>query len=131
MTVHLTTKTIVGLSALTFGLSSTVFADASNNTHKLELKTRLVYFDREFDNESRDREQSALSYILNYQSSQFANIIGVNIAGYYLADPDHSGSNTEDILTRESDGELAGFSQIAEAYVNITPIEDLSIKLGW
>ncbi len=126
----LTQKMTIGVGLLSLVTSSMTQADTVNNKHDFELKTRFIHFDREFDNSVQNRDQSAIGYILNYQSPQFSHLIGVNLSGYYLAELDHSGSNNEDILTRESDGDLSGFSQIGEAYINVTPLKNLSIKIG-
>ncbi|MCE2028459.1 OprD family outer membrane porin [Sessilibacter corallicola] len=126
----LTQKMTMGVGVLSLVASSMVQADAINNKHNFEFKTRFIHFDREFDNSAQNRDQSAIGYILNYQSPQFSHLVGVNLSGYYLAELDHSGSNNEDILTRESDGDLSGFSQIGEAYINVTPLKNLSIKVG-
>lgn len=122
------TTTVLGLGAISFALATPgVAADAE---HKFQLKSRLIHFDRDYEKDSKDREQTALGIQLNYESPQFNDLIGVGVSGYLVEEIDHDGSLSEDILTKESNGELDGFALIGQAYVKLTPTESTSFKLG-
>lgn len=122
------TTTALGLGVLSFALATPGIA--ADDGHKFQIKSRLIHFDRDYENDSKDREQTALGIQLNYESPQFNDLVGVGLSGYIVQDIDHTGSLSEDILTKESNGELDGFGLIGQAYVKLTPTESSSFKLG-
>ncbi|MES9944528.1 MAG: OprD family outer membrane porin [Candidatus Thiodiazotropha sp.] len=125
-----TSAFLIAAGALTVSMTSTVLAaDAKLNGHKIATKARLIHFDRDFENDSSDREQTALGVELNYTSPQFGDIVGIGVSGYLVEDLDDDGATREDILTLD-DGELDGFSLIGQAYINLTPTKNSVIKIG-
>lgn len=94
-------------------------------------KTRMISFDREFENSNSDRSQTALGFELKYDSVYWNDFIGVGIAGYHVQELDSSGAERSDILTRNNDGHLDNqFSQIGEAYIKLKLGEDTQVKVG-
>lgn len=126
-------STIKTISILTVGTlfvgANSVMADNSGE-HSFQLKSRLIHFDRDFDNDTNDREQSALGFQLNYESAQYNDLIGFGASGYLVHELGSSGRNSEDILTRETSGELDGFGLLGQAFLKITPTDNFSVKLG-
>ncbi len=129
MTVPIKVITLIGAGSLSACLATVSFAGETTGEHKFQLKTRAIYFDRDYAKDSNDRDQSALAFQLNYNSPQFNDFIGVGLSGYMVNKLGAGGRQSEDILTSDSDG-LDGFSLIGQAYLNITPTDNSSIKLG-
>jgi hypothetical protein len=109
--------------------SNVLAADAKLNGHKIDTKVRLIHFDRDYDNDNNDREQTALGVELNYTSLQLIDIVGIGVSGYWVEDINDNGAAKEDIFQLE-DGELDGFSLIGQAYLNLTPTKNSVIKIG-
>lgn len=113
--------------AVSTGAQST-FA-AKNDEHSLDVKTRLIHFDRDFENDAADREQTALGFEANYVSPQYNDLIGFGVSGYIVQDIGDSGAVREDILTVD-DGQAEGFGLIGQAFLKLTPVDGLALKLG-
>lgn len=99
--------------------------------HSLELKTRGIYFDRDFETDSNDRSQSGLGLQLNYESPYFADFIGVGVSGYSVTKLDASGRETTDVLSVDNDGDVQdSFGQVAQAFVKLKYQDLAGAKLG-
>ncbi|MBR9869345.1 MAG: OprD family porin [Oceanospirillales bacterium] len=124
-----TTKllTVAVASAMLSG--QTVAADSNDSSYKLNTKTRLVYFDREYENTANDRTQSALAITADWSTPQYGGWFGVGISPYFVQEIDSDGKITEDVLTVK-DGEAQGYALIGQAFVNLTPFEGFSAKIG-
>lgn len=104
---------------------------AEDDGHKLELKSRVVHFDREFETSSRDRTQTALGLQLNYESPYFGDFIGFGVSGYSVTKLDASGLETTDVLSADSDGDLHdSFGKIGQAFVKLKYQDKAQLKLG-
>lgn len=129
MNKRLTIATLSGVIAATF--VPCVSAADSAPGHKLELKARGIYFDREFENPAGDRSQSALGLQLNYESPLFADIIGIGLSGYSVTKLDASGAVRSDVLKADNNGDFhASFGKIAQAYVKLKLGEAGDLKFG-
>lgn len=124
-----TTKllTVAVASAILSGHA--IAADNNDSSYKLKTKTRLVYFDREYENPANDRTQSALAITADWSTPQYGGWFGVGISPYFVQEIDSDGKITEDVLTVK-DGEAQGYALIGQAFVNLTPIEGFSAKIG-
>ena len=129
MTVSKFTNGLVRASALSLIAMPAAYAVDHSGEHQFQLKTRAMYFDRDFKDGSSDREQSALGFQLNYASPQYNDLVGFGFSGYLVTELGHSGAEREDILTKDGDG-LDGFALLGQTYINITPTENSGIKLG-
>jgi hypothetical protein len=120
------------LAVLAASLILPVFAHAAEEDgHKLELKARVIHFDREFDNSANNRTQTALGLQLNYESPHFADMIGFGLSGYSVTRLDSSGRVTNDILKVDNNGDFHdSFGKIAEAFVKLKYRDLLGLKLG-
>ena len=59
--------------ALMFILPAHTQANEANfKGHELNTKLRMIYFDRDYENDNNDRMQSALALQANYKSPQFS-----------------------------------------------------------
>lgn len=126
-----TSKTVsIPLLAAALVLSGPVLA-AEQDGHKLELKGRIVHFDREFENPANDRTQTALGLQLKYESPYLADMIGFGVAGYSVTRLDSSGRVVTDVLKVDNQGEFHdSFGKIAEAYVKIRHRDLAQATLG-
>ena len=116
-------------SLLLIGIQHSFAEDGKLGGHQVETKLRLIHFDRDFEDDEDDRDQTGLGLELNYKSPQFWDTVGLGLSGYVVEDLNDSGAVREDILTLD-DGELDGFALLGQAYLNFTPTDDFSIKLG-
>lgn len=99
--------------------------------HKLELKGRIVHFDRAFENPANDRTQTGLGLQLKYESPYLADTVGFGIAGYSVTRLDSSGRVVTDILKVDSQGKYHdSFGKIAEAYLKIRHRDVVEVTLG-
>lgn len=99
--------------------------------HSLELKSRVVHFDRSFETSSRDRTQTGLGLQLNYESPYFADIVGIGVSGYSVTRLDSSGFVTTDVLSADGSGGLHDtFGQIAQAFVKVKHQDLFGLKFG-
>ena len=120
----------IPLLATTLVLSGPILA-AEQDGHKLELKLRGIHFDREFDDDTRDRTQTALGVQLNYESPNFADLIGIGLSGYGVQRLDSSGFVTTDILKADNSGGLHDeFSKISQAFVKLKYRDLFALKFG-
>ncbi len=104
-------------------------ANADDSGYQLKTKSRLVYFDREYENPAKDRTQSAFSITADWTTPQYGGWIGIGLSPYFVEDLGSDGLVKADVLTVK-DGEMSGFALLGQAYVNLTPIDGLAIKLG-
>ncbi|QID17922.1 OprD family porin [Nitrogeniibacter mangrovi] len=104
---------------------------ADTEGHSLELKTRGIYFDRDYENDAKDRSQSALGLQLNYESPYFRDFIGIGLSGYSVTKLGASGHLTSDILSVDKDGDVHdSFGKIGQAFVKLKFKDVVSAKLG-
>ncbi len=104
---------------------------AEADGHKLELKLRGIHFDREFEDGTRDRSQTALGIQLDYESPYFADLIGIGVSGYAVQRIDSSGFVATDILKADNDGGLHDeFGKVAQAFVKLKYRDLVQLKLG-
>lgn len=97
----------------------------------ISTKFRGIHFDREYENESKDRTQSALGIELNYTSPMFGDVLGFDISGYHVQEMSTSGFAANDILTKDNNGEMdEAFSKIGQAYLKLNLDDKVSAKLG-
>lgn len=128
--MHKLNKSILALSITTALLSTSAFAaDADSKGYELKTKSRLVYFDRDYENDASDRSQSAFAITADWTTPQYGGWIGVGLSPYFVEDIDSDGAIKADILAVK-DGEMSGFALLGQAYVNLTPIDAMSIKIG-
>ena len=97
--------------------------------HEIQTKLRLIHFDRDFEDDEDDRDQTGLGLELNYKSPQLWETIGLGLSGYVVEDLSDGGDVREDILTLD-DGELDGFALLGQAYLNFTPSDNFTLKIG-
>lgn len=129
MKKRLTIGVLSGLCAAAF--VPCVSAADSAQGHKLELKARGIYFDREFENPADDRSQSALGLQLNYESPFFADMIGIGLSGYSVTKLDASGAVRSDVLKADNNGDFHdSFGKIAQAFIKLKFGEVADMKLG-
>lgn len=107
----------------------TLAATSSDSGYQLKTKTRFVFFDREFEDPANDRTQSAFAITADWTTPQYGNWFGVGISPYFVQDINATGRITEDVLTVK-EGEAQGYALVGQAYINLTPIEGLSAKIG-
>jgi len=119
--------TVAVASAILAGQA--VAADSDTGSYQLKTKTRLVYFDREYENAANDRTQSALAISADWTTPQYDGWFGVGISPYFVEDISSNGRITTDVLTVK-DGEAQGYALIGQAFLNLTPTKDLSTKIG-
>lgn len=104
---------------------------AQTEGHKLELKVRGIYFDRDYENDANDRSQSGLGLQLNYESPYYNDIIGVGVSGYSVTELSASGRKTTDVLSVDDDGDVHdSFGKIGQAFVKLKYQDLLAAKLG-
>ncbi|WP_438628733.1 OprD family outer membrane porin [Microbulbifer sp.] len=97
----------------------------------VNAKVRGIHFDRDYENDSKDREQSAMGLELGYSSGHLGNLIGFDVTGYHVQELASSGAVSNDILTRTNDGELDNaFSKIGQAYLKLNLADRVSAKIG-
>lgn len=122
--------TLMSVSVLSTGFLKTTFADdVKNNGHEMDVKFRTLYFDRNYDDSSKDRTQSALGTEFNYKSPQLANKFRVGISAYGVQKIGSSGLVKTDVLPKVGD-ELEGYGSIGQFYLEIKPTKNVSLKLG-
>lgn len=116
---------LIGVSAFSLSMTPAFAGDE----HSFQLKTRVIYFDRDYEKDSDDREQSALGIQLNYKSPQFNDLIGFGASGYFVEKISSSGRITNDVLT-VTNGKTDGYGLLGQAYLKLTPTDQFSLKLG-
>lgn len=122
----------VSTASLTLLATAPAFADEGFwEDGGFNAKARGIHFDRDYENDSKDRQQSALGLELGYSSGYLADLIGFDVTGYHVQKLSSSGLETNDILTRTSDGELDdAFSKIGQAYLKLNVADRVSAKIG-
>lgn len=104
---------------------------ADGNAQTLELKSRLIHFDREFENSANDRSQTALGLQLNYESGYFGDIVGFGLSGYSVTKLGSSGRVTTDILRADDDGDFHdSFGKIGQAFIKLKYADLVQAKIG-
>ncbi len=116
-------------TALLLGVQHSFAEDTKLGGHEIQTKLRLIHFDRDFEDDEDDRDQTGLGLEVNYKSPQLWDIVGLGLSGYVVEDISDGGDVREDVLTLD-DGELDGFALLGQAYLNFTPTDNFSIKLG-
>jgi len=97
----------------------------------VNAKVRGIHFDRDYENDSKDRQQSAMGLELGYSSGYLADLIGFEVTGYHVQKLAASGSASSDILPQTADGELDdAFSKIGQAYLKLNVADRVSAKIG-
>lgn len=114
------------IAALTVGQA---MAAGDDNTYQLKTKSRLVHFDREYENPDNDRTQSAFAITADWSTPMFGDWIGFGVSPYFVEDLHSGGLIKEDVLTVK-EGENQGFAILGQAFVTLTPLDKLAIKLG-
>lgn len=104
-------------------------AAETDNTYQLKTKSRLVHFDREYEDPDKDRTQSALAITADWTTPAFGNWIGFGISPYFVEDLHSGGLVREDVLTVK-DGKNQGFAILGQAFVSLTPLDNLAIRVG-
>ena len=108
-----------------------VASAAETEGHKLELKARGIYFDREFENDANDRSQSGLGLQLNYESPYYKDIIGFGVSGYSVSKISASGRETTDVLGTDRDNDIHdSFGKIGQAFVKLKYQDKVGAKIG-
>ena len=126
----ITTTQLLTAGAVATLLAGQTLAAASNDSgYQLKAKTRFVFFDRDYEGSANDRSQSAFAITADWTTPQYRDWFGIGISPYFLQDIDATGRITEDVLTVK-EGEAQGFALIGQAFINLTPIEGLSAKIG-
>ena len=121
---------LISVCTLAISLTNAVFADdIQNNGHELDLKFRTLFFDRDYEKSENDRTQSAFGAEFNYRSPKIDDWVRVGISAYTVEELDSSGLVKTDVLSKK-DGSLEGYGLFGQAYVEITPNKNSSIKLG-
>ena len=124
-----TTKWIIATGMMTVLTAGQAMAADNADTYQLKTKSRLVHFDREYENPDNDRTQSAFAITADWSTPMFGDWIGVGISPYFVEDLHSGGRVREDVLTVK-DGKNQGFALLGQAFVMLTPLDKLSIKLG-
>lgn len=127
----LKTKTTkwIGTGIITALAAGQAMAADTNNTYQLKTKSRLVHFDREYEDPDKDRTQSAFAITADWTTPAFGDWIGFGVSPYFVEDLHSGGLVREDVLTVK-DGENQGFAILGQAFVTLTPLDKLAIKLG-
>lgn len=127
----LKTKTTkwIGTGIITALAAGQAMAADTTNTYQLKTKSRLVHFDREYENPDNDRTQSAFAITADWSTPMFGDWIGFGVSPYFVEDLHSGGLIKEDVLTVK-DGENQGFAILGQAFVTLTPVDKLAIKLG-
>lgn len=124
--ISLLVQILVG-SAMLPGIA----AAAGLEGHSLELKTRGIYFDRDYENDRNDRSQSGLGLQLNYESPYFGDIIGFGLSGYSVTKIGASGRITSDILSVDGGGDVQdSFGKVGQAFIKLKYQDLASARLG-
>lgn len=108
---------------------SQAMAAGTDNTYQLKTKSRLVYFDREYENPDNDRTQSAFAITADWSTPMFGDWIGFGVSPYFVEDLHSGGLIRDDVLTVK-DGKNQGFAMLGQAFVTLAPLDNLAIKLG-
>ncbi len=112
-------------------LSPALAQAADDNAQTLELKSRLIHFDREFENAANDRSQTALGLQLNYESAYLGDVIGFGLSGYSVTELASSGRVTSDILRADDDGDFHNsFGKIGQAFIKLKYADLIQAKIG-
>ncbi|MFL1453111.1 OprD family outer membrane porin [Marinobacter sp. GN3S48] len=127
----LKTKTTkwIGTGIITALAAGQAMAADTDNTYQLKTKSRLVHFDREYEDPDKDRTQSAFAITADWTTPAFGDWIGFGVSPYFVEDLHSGGLIKEDVLTVK-DGENQGFAVLGQAFVTLTPLDKLAIKLG-
>lgn len=125
----ITTTKLLSVAVASAILAGQAIAAESSDSYQLKTKTRLVYFDREYDGSVNDRTQSAIAITADWTTPQYGGWFGVGISPYFVEELGSDGRETTDVLNF-SNGEMQGYSLIGQAFVNLTPTKDLSAKIG-
>jgi len=125
----LKTTQLIGAGVVSALLGGQALAADGESGYQLKTKTRFVFFDREFEDPANDRTQSALSITADWTTPQYAGWFGVGLSPYFVQDINATGRIAEDVLTVK-DGEAQGFALIGQAFVNLTPLDGLALKIG-
>lgn len=130
MTKLSSTQLLIAGVVYAFLAGQTVAADKGKDSgYKLVTKTRLIHFDREFEVSTNDRTQTALGITADWTTPQYGGWFGLGISPFFIEDLDDSGRITEDVLT-VNDGEMDGFAKIGQAFIKLTPSENVTAKIG-
>ncbi|MEH6472230.1 MAG: OprD family outer membrane porin [Halopseudomonas sp.] len=128
--LKITTTQLLSTSLIATLLSGqAIAAESPDSSYQLKTKTRFVYFDREFEDPVNDRIQSAFAIAADWTTPQYGGWFGIGISPYFVQDIKATGRIIEDVLTVK-DGEAQGFALVGQAFVNLTPTESLSAKIG-
>ncbi|MBW0146210.1 OprD family outer membrane porin [Marinobacter arenosus] len=114
------------IAALTVGQA---MAADTDNTYQLKTKSRLVHFDREFEDPEKDRTQSAFAITADWTTPAYGDWIGFGVSPYFVEDLHSGGLVREDVLTVK-DGKNQGFAILGQAFVSLTPLDTLAIRIG-
>ncbi|QIZ78899.1 OprD family porin [Ferrimonas lipolytica] len=100
---------------------------------KLALKSRTVYFDRDYEKRSSNDSTLAQGLELNYQSGEISDFFTVGASFYGVANIKSSGSAGGNILPSGSHaGDVrGGFGKVGQAYIGLSLVEDSNITLGY
>lgn len=128
MLITKTTKWI-GTGIVTALVAGPAMAADTDNTYQLKTKSRLVHFDREYEDPDNDRTQSAFAITADWTTPTFGDWIGFGVSPYFVEDLHSGGLVREDVLTVK-DGENQGFAILGQAFVSLTPLDNLAIKIG-
>lgn len=121
----------VAFAAMLTAAGASVSASEFIEDSAINLKTRFVHFDRDYETESNDRAQAAIGLELNYSSGYISDFVGVDISGYHGHKLGASGLERSDILSINNDGEFDdAVSLIGQAYLKFKFGEIVTAKVG-
>lgn len=123
------TASWIGTGIITALVAGQAMAADVGNGYQLKTKSRLVHFDREYENPSNDRSQSAFAITADWTSPRFGDWIGFGVSPYFVEDLHAGGRVREDVLTVKDD-KTQGFALLGQAFVTLTLSDNLAIKLG-
>ncbi|ARU87236.1 OprD family outer membrane porin [Pseudomonas sp. M30-35] len=130
MCTHKNNYMLCPVAILSAGLSLPTLAAAADG-QTLELKTRAIYFDRDYESDSNDRNQGGLGLQLNYESAYLADIVGVGLSGYSVTKLEASGRNSSDVLSVDNDGDFEdSFGKLGQAFLKLKYQGIASGKIG-
>lgn len=131
MRINKNNKMLYRLAAISAGLSLPVLVSAATDEQTLELKTRAIYFDRDYELDTNDRNQGGLGLQLNYESAYLADTVGVGLSGYSVTKLEASGRNTSDVLSVDNDGDFEdSFGKLGQAFLKLKYQGIASGKIG-
>ncbi|MGS0694302.1 OprD family outer membrane porin [Shewanella sp. 0m-4] len=110
--------------------------DGITDNDSLEVKTRTIFFDREYD-ETPDKDSNTLAQALelNYQSGTIAGWFNIGLSAYGVANINSTGTdNAPGIMPddpNDKNNVESAFGKIGQAYIEVLPTDGLSLKLGY